>query len=383
MGTGFRIANQSVVAVGLSGAHVAYTPGADAGYYNPANMSALADRWQAEVSLTTLHLPTIDYHDNRSSLLDGSSAEEWFFFPLVHIVSPEYNRFRFGFSLTYPFGLSKQWEQVYPQMYAREFSLLTVEGNPTVAYALTDTLSVGGGIRLVYGTGEMKNYIQNPPAAQLTPLSSLQNSLDGDDFAYGYNIAVTFAPIERVNIAATFRSEVIMHLDGDAKLAALAGDIPVQQFAGNGQLAVPLPAVLALAASWQLDRWTFEFVWDRTFWSSVRELDPNYGVSLSKTLFSGFDTPTAKKWEDADAFRFGLWYQWSEALTTTAGIAFEQTPVPEATLGFELPDADAVVYAAGLQYQLSSRLDLALSYMYHHAKNRSVENAGTAGLAGY
>lgn len=382
MGAGFRIANQSVAAVGLAGAHVAYTPGADAGFYNPANMTALADRWQVEVSLTTLHLPSIDYHDNRSSLLDGSSDEEWFFFPLIHTVSPEYNGFRFGFSLIYPFGLSKQWDQVFPQMYARKFSLLTIEGNPTIAYALTDTLSVGGGLRLLYGTGEINNYIQNPPAEQLAPLSSLQNSLDGDAMEYGYNLAVTFVPVETVNLAATFRSEVVMHLEGDADLTALVGDMTVQQFAGDGQLDVPLPAVLALAASWQLDKWTFEFVWDRTFWSGVRGFDPNYGVSLSATLFNGFDVPVAKNWEDVDAYRLGVWYQWNKALTTTVGIAFEQTPVPEATLGFDLPDADAVVYAAGIQYELNSTLDLALSYMYHHTKSRSVENTGNAGLAG-
>jgi len=42
--SGFRITNQSLGAVGLSGAHIAHTPGPDSSYYNPANMAWLADQ---------------------------------------------------------------------------------------------------------------------------------------------------------------------------------------------------------------------------------------------------------------------------------------------------------------------------------------------------
>lgn len=381
-GAGFRITNQSAAAVGLAGAHVAYTPGPDAAYSNPANMALLAEEGQIEVDLTTLHLPSITYQDDRSPLFAGSADEEWFVFPLLHAVSPKWSDFRCGFSLIYPFGLVKQWEQAYPRMFARKFSLLTVEANPSVSYTPAEWLTVAAGVRFIYGMGEMENLVTNPPAAQLGGLSSIRRNQDGDAWEYGYNLAVTVVPLEPLHLSATFRSEVILHFEGEAELSAAVDSGPVQQLWGRGELDVPLPAVLSFAASWQVAPWTFEFVWDRTFWSAVDSLDSEYAGDSVSPLFNGLYMPIAKNWEDSDAFRFGLWYQWTPRFCTTVGLAFEQTPVPESTLGFELPDADAVVYAAGLQYAVTRQLNMTFSYMYHHTKSRSVENDGYAGLTG-
>ena len=79
-GSGFQIPNQSVVAMGISGAHIAYTPGPDAAYYNPANMNFLADAWEIEGTLTSLYLSSIDYTDNRSPLLNGLPIRNCFFY---------------------------------------------------------------------------------------------------------------------------------------------------------------------------------------------------------------------------------------------------------------------------------------------------------------
>ncbi len=382
LSSGFRIPNQSVEAVGLAGAHIAYTPGPDASYYNPANMSFFQDVWQTEVSLTLLSLPSIEYTDNRSSGLDGSSEKELFLLPLLHVTSKDYGKFRFGFSLTYPYGLSKSWDQVFPQMTAEEFSLFVVEGNPTFSFAVSDMLSIGGGIRLIYGSGEVKSRVGNPPAVQLAPLTALSRDLDGDALEWGYNLALTARVTDRLIFSTTYRSEVELDLDGDALLQARLGESLVGVYSGAGMLDVPLPAVWSLAAAYSFDNMTVELVWDRTFWSSFKELDFRYDQSFLGTPFDGFDRPVAKNWEDADALRLGLSIDWNGQWKSTFGFAIDNTPVPDATLGFELPDADALLYSTGIYYQWHDRLNLGMSYMYHHTKSRSVRNDGFAGLPG-
>ncbi|WP_084456474.1 OmpP1/FadL family transporter [Desulfogranum mediterraneum] len=380
--SGFRIANQSAAAVGLAGAHVAYTPGADAAYYNPANLGLLSEGAQAEAGLTLLQLPAIDYSDRRSPLLDGSSAEELFVLPLLHLVSPRYNELRFAFSLTAPFGLAKQWEQPYPRMSARDFSLQVFEANPTLCYSINQSLSVAGGLRLLYGRGKVENLVTNPPGAEIAPLSSLGRSLDGDGFDYGYNLAVSFQPNPGFRLATTYRSEVELELEGEALLQALAGSVSAARYRGGGSLAVPLPAVWAVAAAWTWEDLTVELVWDRTFWSVFKEIDTNFDQAITSPPLAVFNLPLSKEWQDSDAFRLGIWYDWSDRLTTTLGIALEETPVPAETLGFELPDADALVYSLGIRYHYSQQLSIGLSYMYHHTKNRSLTNPGAAGIAG-
>ncbi len=380
--SGYRITNQSLGAIGLAGAHVAFTPGPDASYYNPANMSFLPDQWQVETSLTFLGLPAIEYTDRRSPLLDGASEEELFFQPLLHTVSPQYGHLRFGFSLTYPFGLAKRWDQAFPRATAEEFSLFVVEGNPTFAYEVSERLSFAGGIRLLFGQGEVDTAALNPPLSRLSPLTALTLSSDGTDTQLGYNLALTTRPLPEWTLAATYRSEVDLSLDGDSNLEARAGNSPVALYSGAGNLDIPLPAVLSLATAYTFGRLTVELGWDRTFWSSFEELDFNFERSLLGTLFDGFDRAITKDWSDADAYRIGLTCDWDKNWTTTLGFSYEQTPIPETTLGFELPDADALVTSLGIRYRYSTHTTIGLSYMYYHVKSRTVSNGGAAGLPG-
>lgn len=374
LASGFRITNQSLGAVGLSGAHIAYTPGPDASYYNPANMAFQADQWRLETSLTMLHLPSITYTDNRLSSLNGESESELFFMPLIHAVSPEYGKVRFGFSLTYPYGLAKQWQQTYPRAFSEKFSLITVEANPTMAFQVNDWLSLGGGVSLIYGKGEVDNTF-SAPLFDLGGLTTLSRSAEASDTEWGYNLALTLRPTERWNIAATYRSEVELDLSDSGELRAMVGSSPLLFYSGSTAIDITLPAVFSLATSYTLDRLTVELGWDRTYWSSFNELDFEYDQDFTTIPFSTFDSAITKNWQDTDAFRIGLTYDWNERWITTLGFTYDETPVPDATLGFELPDTDATVYCAGVRYRFSASTEIGLSYMYHRTRTRSVDNS--------
>jgi len=375
-GAGFQIPNQSLKAIGSAGANIAYTPGPDSAYYNPANLSFLEDRWSLETSLTTLWLPEINYQDNRSSVFDGSSDLELFFLPQVHLASKDYSDFRFGFSLTYPYGLAKNWDQPFPEASARKFSLFVAEANPSVSYKVTDDFSVAAGLRGIYSKGEVKNRAVNPPIGAIYPLTTLDRDMDANDVGFGYNLAATFRPTPAWRIAATYRSKVDLTLDGDADLSAFVGPYPVDAYSGSSDLDLTLPAVFSLATSYTFDRLTLEVAWNRTFWSDIEELDFNYSQPLGPAL-AVFDQPVIKDWKDSDALRFGLTYQWSQRLLTTMGFAIDNTPIPERTLNFELPDSDAYMYGLGIQYNVRDTLKLGISYMYYYTTSRHVSSSST------
>lgn len=381
-GSGFQIPNQSLRAIGIAGATIAYNTGPEASYYNPANMAFLEEGWLLETSLTMLHLPSIEYTDNRTSLLNGSSHSEMFYLPQLHFVSPGIGDFRFGFSLTYPYGLAKAWNQPYPAATAGSFSLDVIEASPTFSYKVAEFLSIGGGVRLIYSEGEVRNGVTNPPFFQLSPLTDVSREVEGDDFKVGYAVAATLRPFEDFRVVATYKSEVNLELEGDADLMARAGSFPLAQYSGPGSLDVPLPAVFSLATSYTHRCLTFEVAWNRTFWSAVEDFDFQYNNSFLGTVFDGFDRPLIKDWQDSDAIRFGVTWQVNRSLQTTFGFAVDETPVPERTLGFELPDSDGYMYGLGLQYQVSNFMTLGVSYMYYHTTSRSVENSPVAGMPG-
>lgn len=372
--SGFHIPNQSVVAMGIAGAHVAYTPGPDSAYYNPANMSYHSDSWKMEGSLTTLYLSPINYSDNRSPLLYGSSEPELFFLPQLHIASKDYHDFRFGFSITYPFGLTKRWEQPFQAATARRYKLITIEGNPSFSYSFSKKFSIGGGLRFIYNDGEVGSSLENSSLFSISPLSSLTSNIEGNDIHVGYNLAATFHPNNNLSLAATFRSKVELDLEGEASLKALAGPISLMDYSGKGNLAITLPAIFSLASSYTFNNVTFEVTWNRTYWSSFERLDFQFEQSFLGTTFDGFDRAIVKSWHDSDALRFGITYEVTSKFKTTLGFAYDENPVPESTLGFELPDSNAFMYSAGLQYKHTENLILALSYSYQDVTSRSVSN---------
>ncbi len=364
--SGYRIPEQSVNSTARAGSYVAYTPGADATYYNPANMSWLENRGYLEVDGTWIHLSSIDYTDTLSPLRNGESETENFYVPTFFAVSPEYNKFRFGFSVTAPAGLSKQWQDPYPRSYAEEFSLKVIDLNPTLSYKFCDRFAVGAGVRAIYTDGTVTSNASN----------RLTRNLEGDSWDAGYNLALTGRPVENMNVSVTYRSKVNLNVEGDATLVS-----PVSYYNGYAAVDIPLPAVLALAASYTFfDKLTVELEYDRTYWSAYDNLDFNYAsVFRSPNPLVAFDRTIPKNWSDSNAWRLSVTYDMKNNFILMAGFAIDENPIPSNTLGFELPDSDALLYSVGVRYKLNKDMELGVAFLYDYKESRSVNNLAAGG----
>jgi len=360
--SGYRIPEQSVDSTAKAGANIASATRADAAYFNPANMSYMEDRWMIQGNISYIHLTPIEYDDNRVGAPSTESEDENFAIPTFFAVSPFYGDFRFGFSLTTPNGLSKRWRETGTTAEAKsnQFSLQTFELNPTVSYRITDTVSIAAGVRAYYAKAKLVNALFD---------------LEGDTLEFGWNLALAVQPREDVNFSVTYRSLVDMNFSvDDAGFRALPGEPQ-----GWARTTVPAPAVLAISTSFKpMDKLTVELTWDRTFWSQYDSLrienaaEPLLGGA---TPYNGFDS--AKDWDDADAFRIGLTYEYNEKLTLMGGLAYDQNPVPERNLGYELPDSDAWIISAGFQYAYTENLEFGLGVLYDYKEKRDATNDPT------
>ncbi|MDD3342024.1 MAG: porin [Sulfurospirillaceae bacterium] len=360
LASGYRIPEQSLDAVAKSAANVAGVNGADASYYNPANMSFIDNGAQIEVGMTYINLPKVSYTDAAMAGFSGDSKVEEFLMPTMHYVSPMVGNWRYGLSIVAPAGLSKRWDEAFPKATAQEFTLKVIEVNPTASYRFSDQFSVGFGARGVYTDGVVKS-----DAAGLG--SPAKRDLTGDSIDFGYNLALSYKPIKELTLSSTYRSKVDLTVEGDA---TLVGGL----YKGGASVTIPLPASLALAAAYTMDKTTVEFVFERTYWSSYKNLDFNYDVDLTATAMAGFDRPIPKNWKDVNAYRIGITHQYSDTLTLMAGFAIDKTPVPSTTLGFELPDADAKLYSIGFEYKLNKQMAIGLAYLYDDKDERTITN---------
>lgn len=138
--SGYKIPEQSLSAVALGAANVAAVRGADASYYNPANMAWMSSGYHLDLALTYINLPKVKF-DGTAGLITkvtgtSKSETEHFLLPTGHLVTKEYyENWRFGLSIVAPGGLSKRWDSAPGRDFAQDFTLKIIEVNPTAAYS--------------------------------------------------------------------------------------------------------------------------------------------------------------------------------------------------------------------------------------------------------
>ncbi len=59
------------------------------------------------------------------------------------------------------------------------------------------------------------------------------------------------------------------------------------------------------------------------------------------------------------------------------GIAYDETPVPEKTLGFELPDSNGWILSLGGLYRPQPKVEIGVAYLYFI--DRNVSNSSIRG----
>ena len=372
LASGWRIPEQSSRSVALGGAYVANSNGADASYYNPANMAWNDDVNLFEADLTYINLPKIKYEGSvtippNNYPADAKSKMEQFLLPTLFFSSKDHSGFRYGLSITAPGGLSKKWDAPLQKMYAEEFTLEIVELNPSISYKIDPKFAVGAGLRVVYSYGKVRSS------------GTIARDMEGDTTELGYNLAATYKPSNKMNLSVTYRSNVDLNVEGNAKLYVSGTKL----YDGGADVTVPLPAVLALALSYKANNeTTLEFEYDRTYWSKYKTLDFNYKSPVPVILYSYFDKPIPKHWKDCDAYRVGITHQYNQKLKLMAGFAIDKTPIPSQSLGFELPSSDAKLYSVGFEYKYNKKVTLGMSYLYDSKEDRTVNGTNIQGING-
>ncbi|MDD3442132.1 MAG: outer membrane protein transport protein [Sulfurimonas denitrificans] len=378
---GYKIPETSLNSVALGAANVAHANGADAAYYNPANMAFMKDEAVIEGNLIYIGLSDVNFQGSYTSSLGTTSGynidskRENFIIPSLHYVSQDISGVRLGVSLVSPAGLSKRWQDAPAVYSSEEFTLKTVELNPSVAYRVSDTFGVALGLRAIYTDGVVKSS---------SPIAS--RDMSGDSVDFGYNLALSYKPTSELEFALTYRSKVDLTSKGSATLFycdmanSFGGGVgATYSSSSSASVSVPVPALLNIAAAYTFpSKTTVELVYEKNYWSTYKELDFNYGSGVNPVTNTVFGTSVVKNFKDCDVFRFGV-TQELDALKFMGGLVIDKSPVPNSTISFELPDSDSLSFSMGARYQINDKLNIGLAALYSVRENRRVSNASIDG----
>ena len=372
---GYKVPEQSADSLGLAASNVAFSFGADAAYFNPANMMFLDGRHHVESTLGWFHINSLDFKTDSGKTYSSKKFDS--LAGTFSFVTPElYENWKFGLALAVPAAVGISWEDLETAFTGKRFKLQVVELNPTVAYRINDKLAVAVGARGVYTKGKIAS-----------DFGVGYREIQGDAINYGYNVALTYRPIEELSFAVTYRSKVNLELKGHTD-ADFKGPLAPISYHGKTKVEIPLPAQLVLATGYKFSDFTLLLAFERTYWSKFKDYDFEFGdktAAHTNPPFGRFfkammDDPVVKNAKDSNTYRIGLAYDVNEKLRLMAGFSYDEDITSSNHTGLELPNTTSKAYTAGLNYKFTDNLEVAFGYVYQHRdKKRATDIATGAG----
>ena len=155
---------------------------------------------------------------NSSGVQQGGDAGGIVLVPSMYLATDISHNVKAGIGVFGPYGLKSEWQAGWAGSSQGILSdAKTVNVNPTVAWKMTDKLSVGVGIDYQY----LKATLSSGELGYIA-------SLEGHDAAWGYNVGLLYQATPATRIGLSYRSAVRHHVTGT--LTANAYPLPVSLF---------------------------------------------------------------------------------------------------------------------------------------------------------
>lgn len=371
---GFQLLEQNASGIGNAYAgSAAVAENASTIFFNPAGMTQLQAR-ELSVGLSLVR-PSFKFTDQGSSAgaLSGGAqdAGDWAALPNAYFSWALNEDLHLGIGLGAPFGLITEYNDDWVgAAHSIKFDIKTYNINPSIAWRVNDTLSLGFGLNWQRMEAE---YVRKAGAVALAPvpgfdLASTFAVLDADDDSWGWNVGALFALSERTRLGVSYRSTIEHDLKGSLEFSGDAAGNPALGGATTSSAAaakVELPDTFILSAAHRLnDRWELLGDLSWTGWSSIDKVDINRTSGpLGGTTAQTLDTAFQDTWRVA----LGANYRLNDAWKLKFGLAFDETPVKNAEKRLtSLPDNDRIWFSFGGQWKpdRASTLDLGAAYLY-------------------
>ncbi len=264
-----------------------------------------------------------------------------------------------GIALNSPFGLASKPENTnYVGSYLGVTAkLITMNANPTIAYRIAPGITIGAGVQIEWAQTKLQFRDSPGSIAQF----------GGNDWAFGATAGITLEPREGTTIGLGYRSQMTHDLEGTFhSLATGPGSVP-------GVATVNLPDIVTLSARQVITpttRLLGTVEW--TNWSVFKDLPLALPVG-------GLDVKA--NWHDGWFFSVGGEYDYSPLLTLRSGVAYELSPIQDASERLvQIPDNNRVWLSIGASYKWSDSITLDAGYSHIFVQDGGVNLYTATGI---
>ncbi|MGD9182088.1 MAG: outer membrane protein transport protein [Desulfobacterales bacterium] len=329
---------------------------ASTAFHNPAGMTRIKGK---ELMLTGGALySTVKFDKDADTPIDGGNGGDaggpapilgQFY---VHSLS---DRFKLGANLISITGAILDYDDDWTGRYLNtDVTLITVTLNPTLAYRVTDWLSIGGGPQIMYANLEMK--LKAPP-----PNGTGEVKIDGDDIAFGYDVGALIELSEKTRLGIIYQSEIEPEFSGDVKFSGGA----VNADAGT-DTKITLARFIRASIYHELNnQWALlgSVGWED--WSAFKNINISTGQGSQKI---------PRNWDDTYKFAVGVHFRPVEKWLLQLGFAYDTSPVDSKDRTPDMPIDRQIRYATGVQYQWNEDVSLGGQFVYADYGDAKIKN---------
>jgi long-chain fatty acid transport protein len=316
------------------------TRGADASWTNPAGMTGI-DQQHILTGLQVI-LPSVKFNaksaENNAILPrrlgpvtgdNGGNAAEIAPIPSFFYVRPLSDRLRFGFSSTAPLGGGVDYGKDFVGRYAiRDVTLAGLALTPSLAYRVTDQLSIGAGVSVVYTTLDQSIAIRQ--GAPNPALDGRVKFEDLEDWGVQAVLGLTYAFTDRLLLGLVYRSEMDTDLEGDVKYEGLRNPRLAALLPNDVKISWTNPQTLEAGLRYRLDGKTqlyFNAGWQEWSKFSKNELSfQNDRVVVSD-----------RNWDDTWHAGIAAVRALSPKSLVSIGLSYESSPVKDEYRTLDFP----------------------------------------------
>ena len=263
-----------------------------------------------------------------------------------------------GFGQYGDFGLAENYDNNWSGRYfAQNASVLGVSMVPSVAYRFNDQWSVGIGVKAMYGMLKADTAIDRSPFG-LTDRSDGQFKYRDNDWGFGANVGVIYAPQPGTRLGLTYTSKVDLNFEDKLDVK---GDGPLLRRLDNAntQLDMTEPQTVTLSLFQQLDRqWALLASVNWQDWSEFGQV----GVQVDTTANNAQSTTIDANYKDTWHLSLGAQYQATRQLLWNVGVAYDSSAVSDSNRTVTVPMAESWRLATGATYALNKDTDINVSW---------------------
>ena len=372
---GYNLAGVGAKGLAMAGAYHAVADDWSAMYWNPAGLSGQSNTitLNSKVLNPTVWLTpnvTSDYPNYRNGVEQATKATNYLAgaFGMTYGIN---ERLTAGLSIFAPSALGADWRNLYtgpPAGYDNDvpypeqawFSdIRVIDIHPTIAYQVTEQLSVGLGLSVQHGSVTLrspKKKTMPPGVPQPWHELYIDATLEGDGWGFGFNVGAMYKINDQWKIGIAYRGPGTIPIEGKVKQTLiLPTSLALQQampdlaylFSGgsleaepDGEADFPIPMDFGLGIAYRpTEQLTIalDALW--TQWSTAEDITIKQD-GVSPTGAPAEDSELILRWEDVWKYSIGFDYLMCPdyGMSVRGGYYFDPSPIPDGSIRPSISD---------------------------------------------